>query len=1193
MFGIASCSQDTDQVDLSEEKLYLETKSKSLKTNDEFYDINPLTSDSTIILFGVDGEKIETGKPVLLTGIIHSIDSFETPNIIKSLAIEDIPNVSGNPNGLKSSEAFESRKVNFDSLENVNFIQDDYELISEKGDTLITGKPVPFVGKKSLLSPPIGLRASPMRQKINSPAGVRYLGPEQGLSSPYVLDVFNDSKGNLWFANWISGLTKYDGTTLWHYGAESGLIGTNVRSLTEDIHGNLWLGTWGEGISKFDGKEFTHFGVEEGLAHSTIWKIFADSKGNIWFSETYSGLSKFDGKNLIHFSPKEGLGSINVRSIIEDKEGTIWIGSMGGGVSKIENDKVVPVLTKNTGLLSNDVRSIFFDSQNNLWIGTNLGLSMFDGFQIHNVSSSKGDNFINIQGITEDPNGNLWFGSEKFGVTKYDGEYFSFIGEEQGLTDQEIWSISTDEVGNIWLGTNDGVNHIYSCSFEHFTEQRGLPNGVVWSIMADSKNQIWMGLTGFGVAIYNGESVKVINTELGLPGSKVTQLYETKNGDIWMGLGRNGAIKYRNDLFTHYNSKNGFTDADIWDITEDKNGDLWFATDGKGIYQFNGNSFIQYSEENGFPSNYVYRIYEDVKGDLWIGTWGAGVIHYDFESFTTYTEREGLSSNRICDISQSSDGSYWFVSEDRGLIKLQNDTLSYFTVEQGLSSNAGAAIIIDQNDDIWVSSSDGLSLISKKNNLYNVKQFKNQDGLNSIGFLTGAVTKDSENQIWWGTGKGVVKISPNHNKSNQVGPSVSLTEIEINEKTYNFNQACNKDSIDFSYELSPAYYNYPKNLKLPYKLNHLTFNFSAIDWTAPHKIKFSHRIKDLNPVWSKPSRETSVDYRNIPYGKHTFCVRAINENSNWSEPFEFLFEISPPWWHTLWARTLYIIVGLILIYLLIQLRTAKLKKKQVELEHKIELATHEITEQHNEIMDSIAYAKRIQNAILPPQRIVKEYLKESFILYKPKDVVAGDFYWMEQKNGTTLFAAADCTGHGVPGAMVSVVCNGALNRSVREFNLNNPGEVLNKARELVISEFEKSDEEVKDGMDIALCALNGRSLKYAGANNPLWIVRNSEIIEIKADKQPIGKFEKAKPFTTHAFTLESGDTIYIFSDGFVDQFGGQKGKKFKSKAFRELLISIQNLSLSEQKTIIDDTFENWRGSIEQIDDVCVIGVRVE
>ncbi|MCB0476657.1 MAG: SpoIIE family protein phosphatase, partial [Crocinitomicaceae bacterium] len=294
--------------------------------------------------------------------------------------------------------------------------------------------------------------------------------------------------------------------------------------------------------------------------------------------------------------------------------------------------------------------------------------------------------------------------------------------------------------------------------------------------------------------------------------------------------------------------------------------------------------------------------------------------------------------------------------------------------------------------------------------------------------------------------------------------------------------------------------------------------------------------------------------------------------------------------------------------------TRKQKGIIEEQKEKVDEAYEELGEKNQEILDSINYAKRIQSAILPPQKLVKSYLEQSFILYKPKDIVAGDFYWMEvlsksseQEQELILLAACDCTGHGVPGAMVSVVCNNGLNRAVREYGLTDPGKILDKTREIVIQEFEKSEEEVKDGMDIAVVSLEQEQegegslaqnscskLKYSGAHNPLWIIRKGaeEVEEIKADKQPIGRFSNPVPFTTHEISLNSGDTIYIFSDGFADQFGGEKGKKFKAANFKNLLLSVQKESMDKQRELIDQAFEEWKGNLEQLDDVCVIGVRV-
>lgn len=266
------------------------------------------------------------------------------------------------------------------------------------------------------------------------------------------------------------------------------------------------------------------------------------------------------------------------------------------------------------------------------------------------------------------------------------------------------------------------------------------------------------------------------------------------------------------------------------------------------------------------------------------------------------------------------------------------------------------------------------------------------------------------------------------------------------------------------------------------------------------------------------------------------------------------------------------------------------KKKDNKIIHQQKIL---VEEKQKEILDSISYAKRLQEAIMPPVNLFKEMLPQSFIYYKPKDIIAGDFYWMERNGENVFFAAADCTGHGVPGALVSVVCSNALNRAVKEFGIKSPSKILDKTRELVIETFERSESEVKDGMDISLCAYNmqTKELQWSGANNPLWLINNNELIEYKADKQPIGKYAEEKPYTNHSVKLSSGDSVYIFTDGFADQFGGPKGKKFKYKNLADLLLSNCQCNMEQQKQILSSAFEKWKGNLEQIDDVCVIGIR--
>jgi tetratricopeptide (TPR) repeat protein len=278
------------------------------------------------------------------------------------------------------------------------------------------------------------------------------------------------------------------------------------------------------------------------------------------------------------------------------------------------------------------------------------------------------------------------------------------------------------------------------------------------------------------------------------------------------------------------------------------------------------------------------------------------------------------------------------------------------------------------------------------------------------------------------------------------------------------------------------------------------------------------------------------------------------------------------------------------------------KVESAEQEKEIfRLRNVELKSAMDEIRESFRYAKRIQSAILPPEELINKLIPDSFVLFKPKDIVSGDFYWLEKSNDKILLAAVDCTGHGVPGAMVSMVGYNCLNKTVHEFGLTQPSLILNKLTELVEETFvhkdfhyENSENEIKDGMDISLCSIDLKKMKmeWAGANNPIWIIRKNEFIEIAADKQPVGKYDHRQPFTNHKLDLLPGDSIYLFTDGYADQFGGPAGKKFKYKQLKELLIFTDTLTKKEQQTILHDRFEDWRGNLEQIDDVLLMGFKM-
>jgi serine phosphatase RsbU (regulator of sigma subunit) len=275
-------------------------------------------------------------------------------------------------------------------------------------------------------------------------------------------------------------------------------------------------------------------------------------------------------------------------------------------------------------------------------------------------------------------------------------------------------------------------------------------------------------------------------------------------------------------------------------------------------------------------------------------------------------------------------------------------------------------------------------------------------------------------------------------------------------------------------------------------------------------------------------------------------------------------------------------------------RTEEVVRQKEEIETK----NQELEVLYKHVTDSIKYAKRIQEAILPPDSLVKRVLPNSFVLYKPKDIVSGDFYWIDEKQGKTMFAAVDCTGHGVPGAFMSIVGYNILKHVVNNNNFTTPSLILDALNEGVSETLHHGHEEsqAKDGMDLSFCTIDFKNLElqFAGAYNPLYIIRDGQLLQTKADKFPIGLFigEEKKKFTNHSFKLQKGDCIYIFSDGYADQFGGPNGKKFMANHFRDLLLEVHKHPIEKQKDILNRTIEEWRGPLDQVDDILVIGVKI-
>jgi ligand-binding sensor domain-containing protein/serine phosphatase RsbU (regulator of sigma subunit) len=1211
-FSMASCIRNRN-ADEKPAPLFPQPQSVELNISGG-YVISPITGDSIQPIIIASGDTLITGAPIPAKGKTINPDSVALPKVVSYTPSDSSNNV--HPNRIKIPENLTDIPLNKDSLTSIflgEIAEDDtlHYLINSTGDTLKTGVAFPVKGKSVPTIQPQPKRALPPGFRDAAIFNLQYLDIDQGMASSYVFSILEDKNGNLWFGTYGGGVSRYDGESFTHFTEKEGLNNNPVRSILEDKNGNLWFGTYGGGVCRYDGESFTHFTEKEGLSSNTIWSILEDKNGNLWFGSDGGGVSRYDGESFTHFTEKEGLSNNNVRSIVEDKNGNLWFGTRGGGVSRYDGESFTH-FTEKEGLSSNTIWSILEDKNGTLWFGSDGGgVSRYDGESFIHFTEKEGLSNNTVRSILEDNKGNLWFGTDGGGVSRYDGKSFTHFTEKEGLSNNKVWSIVEDNKGNLWFGTfGGGVCRYDDESFSHFTEKEGLSNNTVRSILEDNKGNLWFGTDGGGVSRYDGKSFTHFTQKEGLSSNTIWSILEDKNGNLWFGTYGGGVSRYDGESFTHFTEKEGLSNNTVRSIVEDNKGNLWFGTHGGGVSRYDGKSFTHFTEKEGLSNNTVWSILEDKNGNLWFGTNGGGVSRYDGQFFTHFTEKEGLSNNIVFSILEDKNGNLWFGTYGGGVNRYDGEYFTHFTEKEGLSNNIVWSILEDKNGDLWMSTEKGMNFLEHKklvnfqnnNNTRHFQVFQKNDGLKGMDFFQNSVCLDSKSRIWWGSGKCLTMLDLNKYQSAQNPPTVYLKQLDINEQYIDYrNITYNSLGNEIEFNEVKQFDNYPLKLELPYDKNHLTFHFAAIDWSAPHNIQYSYIMEGLNITWSHPTSEPIADYRNLPFGTYCFKLRAIGESGEWSEPFEYTFTIHPPWWHTWWVRTGYSVLAVLLVFSFVRWRTAKLQQRQRELETEVANATKHIIEQkeaveeaHKEIKDSINYAKRIQSAILPAQKLVKQYLPQSFVLYKPKDVVAGDFYWMEHKDGKVLFAAADCTGHGVPGAMVSVVCNNGLNRSVHEHGLTDPAQILNKTREIVIKEFEKSEEDVKDGMDIALCLLQGSSLSYAGANNPLWIIRKDaeEIEVIKADKQPIGRYREAKPFTSHQVELNSGDTIYIFSDGFPDQFGGEKGKKFKASNFKRLLLSIKDESIDKQQELIGEAFEEWKGSLEQVDDVCVIGVKI-
>lgn len=1092
---------------------------------------------------------------------------------------------------------------------------------------------------RNILFTVVLLVAIPVATVTSQELKFSHITAEHGLSMGVVNCVLQDSRGFMWFGT-QDGLNKYDGyniTVFKHNPVDSNSLSNNfINVLYEDGNGILWIGTDGGGLESYSlitGK-FLHHCYEKtnvnSISNNKVRSILEDNEGLLWVG-TDEGLNKFDRKTnkFIRYLADEnnprGLTNNTAWCLHQTGDGIIWVGTSGGGLNSFDKKTNVfrhyEQTDRNTGLVienSNQIRSIFEDKDGIFWIGT-----FGDGIQIFDPKSGtflksllNKENEINCLGhngitsITEDAGGVLWIGTYGGGVDLYfkkTGKFRHYKYDEKdqnSINSNQIKCIYHDKTGSVWIGTEGGGVNIHfraSTKFQYYKKrddsENSLKSNVVLALLQDKSGLVWIGTSQGGLTSLDRETETYTQyPQLSTASNNsVLSLCEDRDGLIWVGTWGRGVNSYdkKTKKITSYPLFNTQNNGTIISIIQDHNGLMWIGTYKGGVFSFDKKKdlFTHYTVESGLSSNNIYTIFEDSKGTIWIGTEGGGVNALNVETGTVkiYARDEkvnSISSNSINHIYEDPKHNLWFATAS-GLNRFDPRTehFEHFFEKDGLPNDYIYCVMPDKSGNLWMTTNKGISKFNPSVKNEDGSAFHNydvNDGLQGMEHNQGAFFCSKSGEMFVGGVNGFNIFNPEKITDNQNAPPVKIISYKRFGKEV---------------ELDTLIYN-KKFLDLSWKQNFFSFDFVALDYQMPGKNKYSYKLEGVDEDWSPAGSQRYASYTELSGGNYVFRVRAANSDGVWNDEGVTLYiRINPPFWKTKWFYAICAICTIAGFWGFLKYRTSAIKRENKLLEEKVEERTQELAQKNKDITSSIQYAKRIQLAILPPLEQIFRYFPESFLLYKPKDIVSGDFYWFGIKNGKKIIAVVDCTGHGVPGAFMSMIGHNLLNQIIIENGITAPDQILNALHKGVQSALKQGTNlvDTSDGMDVAICSVNmdNSELQFAGAYRPLFIVNGGTLNKTEADKFPIGgsQLDVQRNYTSHTIKIKKGDTFYMASDGYADQFGGEKGKKFMVKRFNELLLSIQSKNMEEQGRIFEETFNNWRGEYQQVDDILVMGIR--
>jgi len=1022
-----------------------------------------------------------------------------------------------------------------------------------------------------------------------------------------------------------------------NFGAESDIPSGFVYTISQSDDGFLWVGT-GNGLSRFDGFDFLPARYPDSLKSRYVTVSIKDKSGKLWFGCSDGSVFYSSGSELIAVPV---VNSKIISDILEGPDGLIYVVPQGKAIISINPDdpreihkysfKTDPVMfsasftssgsllvgTQGNILICNleddkvsvsgtiegfdyaNITSIHQTVDSSLYILGTDGNGLFklrfadNESQLSRFAGHPEWNSISVQSISEDSDHYIWVSTSGLGVIQFllsndnnSAESVRIYDTSSGLTSNDVKSVFQDIEGNYWMALyGEGISMLASYAFEYFQPGNAIENNIIY--INSFKDKYILG-TPEGFHIFDpikGRSDSYINLS-GLAGrTEIASYYLDQENNLWIGTGGKGlyirAASGQVSLF--YRSGDSGVDF-IKDIEMDEQ-NIWLATTNGVIVldRKTGREKERFDISNGLPHNSINKILIASDGIVYIGLEGDRFYMIDSEFIISSSEvvMSGSTINKILSFSQSTDGSIWAATKGNGVFKFYNDSISSINRSDALISICGDGILVDSYGFAWIGHEKGISRFNQQTGTIRIfgGDFAKGGLCNPDGMFESA-----DGKIFIGTTEGLIVYDRKKESRSAMAPFNNINYITINDIRYN----------------------YQPSFSLPYNKKYvIRVSYSGINFRSPDKVYYSTFIENYDEGWNKLTTSREVSF-GLSDGSYRFNLVSINEEGlSQEKPVFFDIFIKKPFWRTWWFVLASLSVIAASVVLIIREREKEQRKIQDYLEKELEARTSvvmkqkgEIELQNIEITDSINYAKRIQSSILPDITKLKESFKDAFIFFHPRDIVSGDFYWFDKlEDDKFIIVCADSTGHGVPGAFMSMIGSTLLQDIVTRKRISKPSEILTLLDKQIFSTLNQNVElgVSNDGMDMVVCEFNvkTRFIRFASAMRPVIILLDGEPYYIKGNRSSVGgESVIEKYFDDQEYYLNEGDIVYLFSDGLPDQFGGADGKKMKIARLKRIIEQVSKLPMDEQKEAMSKFYFEWKGSYDQVDDILLMGIKV-